>query len=209
MAQLCVGLVKSVDPNGTHTFISEERDALYMDATYLLYRLLFILYAEGRGLLPANYPEYEFVSLKKILEEAVQMRDDPTLAQSRPASLWDELNALFNFIDIGDAPPHIPAFDGGLFDNASRRYLGILKINNVYMAEALCQLAFEADPKDTAKIERIDYRDLSVRHLGSLYEGMIEYRLFIAEEDLLARQEKGRVCTICRLRVPSVKQMTN
>jgi len=49
-------------------------------------------------------------------------------------------------------------------------------------------------PSSDSPLERIDYRDLSVRHLGSLYEGMIEYQLFIAEEDLLVRREKsGRV----------------
>jgi hypothetical protein len=194
MAQLCVGLVKAIDPDGSCSFSAAERDALYMDATYLLYRLLFILYAEARGLLPAGQPEYEPVSLARLLDEAQQMRGSLALAQARPTSLWDGLHALFNFIDIGDTPTHIPAFDGGLFDDRSRRYLGSCKISNIYLAEALCQLAFEADPKDPESLECIDYRDLSVRHLGSLYEGMIEYRLFIAEEDLLARQEKeGRV----------------
>ena len=193
MAQLCIGLLKAIDPDGVHTFTGEERDALYMDATYLLYRLLFILYAEARGLLPIRDPDYELVSLKKIVEEAVQMRRDPALASVKPTSLWDGLVALFNFIDIGDVSTHIPAFDGGLFDDRPRRYLGTYKIRNTFLAEALCQLAFEVDPKEPIHSELIDYRDLSVRHLGSLYEGMIEYQLFIAEEDLLAHQEKGQI----------------
>lgn len=88
----------------------------------------------------------------------------------------------------------IPPYNGGLFENDDKVYLNQYKIANRFLAEALVELAYLSDSKDDKEPERIDYRDLSVRHLGSLYEGMIEYRLFIAEEELLARRDKdGKV----------------
>ena len=88
----------------------------------------------------------------------------------------------------------IPPYNGGLFENDDKAYLKDYKIANRFLAEALVELAYLSDPKGETKPELIDYRDLSVRHLGSLYEGMIEYRLFIAEEELLARRDKdGKV----------------
>ena len=193
MAHLCLGLVQAVDPNRTHMFTEQERSQIYQDATYLLYRLLFILYAEARGLLPDS-AEYHPVGLENLINQAVKLSENPDLAAERPTCLWDALTALFNFIDIGDPPLSIPPFDGGLFDDSERPYLRQYKIHNTYLAAALRALAFEIDPKASSAPSRIDYRDLSVRHLGSLYEGMIEYRLFIAETDLLARTEKdGRV----------------
>jgi len=194
MAYLCLGLVRAVDPTGDHIFTEEERSQIYQDATYLLYRLLFILYAEARGLLPAGQTEYQTVSLETLVNEAIQMVVNPQPTSIRPTSLWDGLTALFNFIDIGDPPLSIPPFDGGLFDDSDRPYLSHFKLDNSFVAPALYHLAYELDAQNITQPNRIDYRDLSVRHLGSLYEGMIEYRLYIAEGDLLARREKdGRV----------------
>jgi len=58
MAQLCIGLVQAIDPDGAKIFHRTQRDAIYRDATYLLYRLLFILYAEARRLLPMERADY-------------------------------------------------------------------------------------------------------------------------------------------------------
>jgi len=195
MAQLCMGLVRAVDSAGSRTFTEAERGQIYRDATYLLYRLLFILYAEARGLLPADNPHYQDVGLRQLIDAALLLRSAPQRAAARPTLLWDRLATLFNLVDTGDpGPAQIPAFDGGLFDNSDHPYLRDYRIENIYLAEALVQLTFQPGIKSPDDLERLDYRDLSVRHLGSLYEGMIEYRLYIAEEDLLARTEKeGRV----------------
>jgi methylase of polypeptide subunit release factors len=190
IAQLCLGLVRASDPSGNYSITEEERNAIYRDATYLLYRLLFIFYAEARGLLPVGEPAYDEISLRQLVDEAVNLQSNPDQAAEHPTSLWEALLSLFNRIDVGDLVLHVPAFNGGLFDNAQRAYLNKYAIQNPYLADALVQLAFIRDPRQPDRMDRIDYRDLSVRHLGNLYEGMIEYRLFIAEEDLLARREK-------------------
>jgi len=194
MAQLCMGLVHAIDPERTKSYTEQERDAVYRDATYLLYRLLFILYAEARNLLPMDRPDYRAVSLHSMLDEAVELRDAPLKSGVRPTSLWSQLSSLFNAIQYSDEYLGIPAYNGGLFDNKDKPYLRDYTIENKYLADALCELAFLPDPKGERSPERIDYCDLSVRHLGSLYEGMIEYKLFIADRQLYARRDKtGRV----------------
>ena len=190
IAQLCLGLVRAIHPSGEYSFTEAERDAIYRDATYLLYRLLFILYAEARGLLPSGEPDYDEISLHNLIDEASTLQANPDQAANRPTSLWDALLSLFNRIDVGDIALHVSAFNGGLFDNSQRPYLSKYAIQNPYLADALVQLAFYRNPSQPDKLESIDYRDLSVRHLGSLYEGMIEYRLFIAEENLLSPARK-------------------
>jgi len=194
MAQLCMGLVQAVDPGGTHRFSEGERAAIYRDATYLLYRLLFILYAEARGLLPMERADYRAVSLGSLIEEAGWLRQNPGQQADKPTSLWEQLDSLFNAIHYSDEYLGIPPYNGGLFENKDKPYLSQYAIENSYLAEALCELAYQRNPKEDNPPVRIDYRDLSVRHLGSLYEGMIEYQLFIAEERLLARRDKdGKV----------------
>ena len=194
MAHLCMGLVHAIDPQRTRSFTAQERDAIYRDATYLLYRLLFILYAEARGLLPVERTDYQAVSLHSIIEEATELRLDPHKLAEHPIRLWTQLGTLFNAIQYSDEYLGVPPYNGGLFDNKDKPHLRDYAIENRFLAQALYELAFLPDPKDERLAEPIDYRDLSVRHLGSLYEGMIEYKLFIAEEELLARRDKdGRV----------------
>jgi len=194
MAQLCMGTVRAIDPAGTKAFSEQERAAIYRDATYLLYRLLFILYAEARGLLPMDRPDYRAVSLNYVIDEAAELRLHPDKAAAKPTGLWKQLTTLFNAIHYSDEYLGIPPYNGGLFEDQDKPFLTQYEIENVYLAEALCELAFLPDPKGEGPPERIDYCDLSVRHLGSLYEGMIEYQLFIAERELLARRSKdGKV----------------
>jgi hypothetical protein len=194
MAQLCMGFVNAVDPEGSKSFSEDERGAIYRDATYLLYRLLFILYAEARGLLPMDRPDYQSVSLSRIVDEAVELCQHPSQSNLMPFSLWAQLSTLFNAIHFSDEYLGIPPYNGGLFEDKDKPYLKDYQIDNAYLAEALYELTFLLEEKSAEAPERIDYRDLSVRHLGSLYEGMIEYKLFIAEEELLARRDKkGKV----------------
>ncbi|MBT7189902.1 MAG: hypothetical protein HN916_06890 [Anaerolineae bacterium] len=191
MAQLCMGFVNAVDPEGSKSFSEDERAAIYRDATYLLYRLLFILFAEARGLLPMDRSDYQSVSLSRIVDEAVELCQHPSQSNLIPFSLWAQLSTLFNAIHFSDEYLGIPPYNGGLFEDKDKPYLKDYQINNTYLAEALFELTFLLEEKGTETPERIDYRDLSVRHLGSLYEGMIEYKLFIAEEELLARRDKN------------------
>lgn len=194
MAQLCMGLVQAIDPNGTRAFTDAERDEIYRNSTYLLYRLLFIFYAEARNLLPMDREDYRSISLNRLVEDAKAIHLNPGENTNQQTKLWDQLNTLFNAIQYSDEYMGIPPYNGGLFENDDKEYLEKHKISNRFLAEALVELAYLNDPKDETSVERIDYRDLSVRHLGSLYEGMIEYRLFIAEEELLARRDKdGKV----------------
>lgn len=194
MAQLCMGLVHAIDPSGTRAFTDAERDEIYRNATYLLYRLLFIFYAEARNLLPMDREDYRAISLNRLVEDAYAVHLNPGNTAIHQTNLWDQLNTLFNAIQYSDEYMGIPPYNGGLFENDDKAYLKEYKIANRFLAEALVELAYLSDPKGETEPERIDYRDLSVRHLGSLYEGMIEYRLFIAEEELLARRDKdGKV----------------
>ena len=191
IAQLCMGLVHAVDPSGSRAFTDAERDEIYRNATYLLYRLLFIFYAEARNLLPMDREDYRAISLNRLVEDAYKIHLNPGNDAIQQTTLWEQLNTLFSAIHYSDEYMGIQPYNGGLFENDDKDYLKEYKIANRFLAEALVELAYLSDTKGETEPERIDYRDLSVRHLGSLYEGMIEYRLFIAEEELLARQDKN------------------
>jgi len=190
MARLCLGLVEAT---GQDRFSEEERDAIYRDATYLLYRILFILYAEARGLLPMDNPPYQEASLNALVETARSYKLQG-IPNARATTLWRRLKRLCNAIYESDPELGIPAYNGGLFDDADKPHLRQGAIADGHLTQALFDLAYLPDGDGDDGYRRIDYRDLSVRHLGSIYEGMIEYKLQIAEETLWARRDrKGSV----------------
>jgi hypothetical protein len=185
LRDLCQGFVER---DGQEAYTSDERDEVFHDATVLLYRLLFILYAEARDLLPLEEPEYHSASLDALVERAAREVKVTGLADPDGTQLWRDLSDLCSWINSGDADHHIPAYNGNLFDDSDKRYIHDHTIADKYLAPALFSLGAIEEGTE-ARFRRIDYRDLSVRHLGSIYEGLLEYKLFIAQERRVRRAD--------------------
>ena len=182
---LCLGFVEDERPN---KYDRAKLDLVYQNSIYLLYRILFLLYAEARGLLPLATPAYRAVSLASIVEDALAYRGGTYLGE--PFSMWKRLAQLFAVVDDGDAELGVRPYNGGLFSDAERPYLKAHQIADAYLAPALVDLAYIYA---RGRNEHIDYRDLSVRHLGTLYEGLLEYRLnLVAGRPVVVRDERGK-----------------
>lgn len=189
----------------------ELRD-IYEATLTLLYRLLFLLYAEARDLLPIREGPYREASLRKIKEE---IADKGGIAESEVAdrlrkafsakehALYDRLGRLCRAMDKGDASLNVPIYNGGLFitdpaegEDRSReqriaRFLAEHKVPDQHLALAIDRLARDPDDR-THSLVSIDYKSLAVRHLGSIYEGLLEFKLKVADEDLATKTEKKK-----------------
>jgi hypothetical protein len=199
LGRICYGFV---EVEGKVQFTDSERQEIFHNSVYLLYRILFLLYAESRGLLPLDNPEYYEKSITHLTELALQKHQGTTIGKD-PLEMWKNLRTLCEWIDTGYDDLGIATYDGGLFDNKEKPYLTAYVIQDAYLSEALYYLTYyeRAKGKDSPfppfpfspSSSKIDYRDLSVRHLGSLYEGILEYKLFIAEERMVGRQENKTI----------------
>lgn len=184
----------------------------------LLYRLLFLLYAEARDLLPIGESPYQAASLKRIKDEVaghagkVEGQVTDSLKKAYTASktgIYDRLARLFAVMDKGDSMLNVPCYNGGLFitdpkkggtgvppvnedrEHRIARFLAVSKVPDVYLAQAIDRLSRDQDEKTFALVF-IDYKSLEVRHLGSIYEGLLEFKLKVAEEDLATKTEKKK-----------------
>ncbi len=182
--QLCQGLVESCRAAGEDVTVPETRTAIYKNALFLVYRLLFVLYAEARELLPLDLARYRAVCLRDLLAE-VRDNHRQGMHYEDEDALWTRLQALFALIDQGDPAAGVPAYNGGLFDPGRRPFLTGHRMRNDYLQAALIRLTTIPSRGRSYDQDReprpIDYRDLSVRHLGSLYEGLLEYSLYVVE----------------------------
>jgi type I restriction-modification system DNA methylase subunit len=151
----------------------------------LLYRLLFCLYAEARGLLPVDNPHYEGYSLRK---QKVALASD--LGAERTFSgqsddLYNDLRGLFRMVDKGDSQLGVTEYNGGLFSADKHPYFTGRFVSDRLLAQAL-DLLYRVGG------EFVDYRDLSIRHLGTIYERLLDYRLEETPQGLGLSPASGR-----------------
>ena len=134
-------------------------------AIALLYRLLFILYAEDRGLLPVQNLRYDDYSLRKRRDDVKRRKDAKDVFSTRFCRYWGDLQDLCQAIDRGDASIGLPPYNGGLFNAAQTPLLTAVNLNDQVLADVPAALSF-----DSKTGSYINYRDLSVEQLGSIYE---------------------------------------
>lgn len=160
-------------------YLAELREATLI----LLYRLLFILYAEDRNLLPARDERYDDYSLRKIREDIARRSDANDAFSDTAGRYWQHLADLFRIISIGDVSIGMPAYNGGLFEEGRAPLLSRAKVPDARFAPLLDDLSRRADLLRAW----INYRDLSVQHLGGIYERLLEYSLTLEQGRIVAR----------------------
>lgn len=165
LEELINGFLTYPDNNLT----TSDTDTVHENCLILLYRLLFILYAESRGLLPLENLEYQSeYSLDALATEIHNSLDENATIPALRSDYWTRLQNLFTLIDKGWAE-YVPQYNGGLFNLTRQVFLGTKKIGNNILADVINALT------RTTKRERITYQDLAIQHLGNIYEGLLEY----------------------------------
>ncbi len=150
-------------------------DSVREASLILLYRLLFILYAEDRNLLPVNDSRYDDYGLRdKIRMDIGKRKDESDVFSETAARYWSGLDDLCRAIDKGDASIGLPPYNGGLFNGTKTPLLNDIRLSDAVMAEVIDKLSFE-DTENGRKY--INYRDLTVQQLGSIYERLLEYEV--------------------------------
>ena len=141
-------------------------------ALVLLYRLLFVLYAEDRGLLPVNDSRYDDYGLRKRVRDDIARRmSDGDAFSTHAASYYDHLMTLCKLIDKGDASIGLPPYNGGLFAPDAAPLLESARLPDAAMAPIVHDLSHT----EAAGGRRfVNYRDMSVQQLGSIYERLLE-----------------------------------
>ena len=154
--------------------------AIYDSSLIMLYRLLFVLYAEARDLLPIQGSDLyrERYSLRFMAHDVARELDAGRILLADSSRIYFALQELFSFINTGSPPLKISTFNGGLFDpqRAGNIFLDTHRISDARLQQAIDMLT-RISGNGSDERHFIDYRDLSVRNLGTIYEGLLEYHL--------------------------------
>lgn len=153
----------------------------------VLFRLLFQAYAEDRGLLPAGRNErFDKNSLKDRAKDLIKQGKDFEFGDA--SSIWFDHMQIWDAIDQGSPEMQIPAYNGGLFGIDEKLHpegflIRSLSVPDRVMGPALRALVIDDNTEDGVP-GMVDFRSLSVREFGTIYEGLLESSLSVAEQDL-------------------------
>ncbi len=158
---------------------------LYDGLSTVLLRLIFVLYAEDRGLLPMSHPvyadHYSVVGLgEKLARDAVAYGE----AQTRRYGAWARLVSLFRMIWGGAQHPglSLPPRQGALFHPDRFPFLEGRPAQSSHTTDRV-----DMPPVDDAVLrdtlerllyldgQRISYRNLEVEQIGSVYEALMGF----------------------------------
>ena len=148
-------------------------------ALKILYRILFVLYAEARDLLPVSDARYREISIDTLRNKLESLESD-----GDGDGCWRHLLRIFAGISDGDAEHNLPQYNGDLFAHNSQ--IDGAQVRNMFIIPALRGLLERNG-------ESIDYAALDVRHLGSIYERLLEFSVNQAEADILVREDSKGV----------------
>ena len=141
-------------------------------ALIFLYRLLFLLYAEDRDLLPVNDSRYDDYGLRKSVRDDIDKRIAAGDTFSTVASNYhNHISTLCRQVDQGDASIGLPPYNGGLFALQAAPMLEQARLSDHVLAPLIHRLSRtggESGPR------YVNYRDMTVQQLGSIYERLLE-----------------------------------
>ncbi len=180
---LCQGFL-----DGNESLSPNDLSEIHENALILLYRLLFLMYAESareQELLPLSNLVYRDRIGLYAIKRDVASREE-WLAESH--TLWSRLRDLFGFIHRGNEELGIYEYNGGLFDPARYPFLETNQIGDRYLAEAIRLLACTEEDGHPGFF---DYATLDVRELGSIYEGLLEHRLILRDGSLVWEKDRS------------------
>jgi len=142
--------------------------AAFEQALTVVYRVLFLLFAESRGLVPTWHPIYRESYSMDALRGAAE--------RGRAVGLWDGLRAVGRLASAGCRAGDltVTAFNGRLFDPSRAPLAERRNLDDEAASRAVLALTTRRSPERGGR-ERIAYRDLGVEQLGAVYETLLDY----------------------------------
>lgn len=158
----------------------------YSLSLLVLFRLLFVAYAEDRGLLPyGRNPRYDHHAVKSIARDFT--KDPNQTFDEQETSLWTGIKTVWSAIDNGNTGWSVPQYNGGLFSSVPGEHQLGAALTHMELTDAEFGPVLRAllvDIGEDGMWGPVDFRSLNVREFGTLFEGLLESNLSVAPTDL-------------------------
>jgi hypothetical protein len=172
-----------IDKNNNFKLNDESLEKVRSPIFILLYRLIFVLYAESRNVFDTeNSTYYQKFSLEWIKQEWILNLE--SLSKLPEYEVQKRIQYLFHLIEVGSDALELTtdefsmiSYYGRLFDRDIHKELEKWRIPNKYFLDAISFISRTKVGKSNYFF--LDYSALKTRHLGSIYEHLLEFHLTI------------------------------
>lgn len=161
------------------------KEAYFAQLLRLIYRLIFVFSIEERGLLKdangqTNAAYTQGYALARLRDMALRRRLRGQYG-NRFDDLWQSMRIVFKSLNHGEPRLGLPAL-GGLFNTSQCPALDVAELSNANLLATMQSMRWAAQAGGS--LAPIDYRNMGVEELGSVYESLLE---LVPEVDLPAR----------------------
>lgn len=144
----------------------------FQELLRLVYRLIFLLTVEERGLL---HPEGSSESARRLYAEGYGLRRlrERSIRRSshdRFLDLWESTKIVFRGLAVGEWRLALPAL-AGIFAPTQCPTLDAAKLENRALLLAMFRLSWL---REASGLARVNWRDMGPEELGSVYESLLE-----------------------------------
>jgi hypothetical protein len=158
-----------------------KKEDYFAQLLRLIYRLIFVFSIEERGLLKdangqTNAAYTQGYALARLRDMAFRRR-----TRNRFDDLWQSMRIVFKGLNHGEPRLGLPAL-GGLFNTTQCPALDVAELSNAHLLATMQSMRWAAQAGGS--LAPIDYRNMGVEELGSVYESLLELE---PEVDLPAR----------------------
>ncbi|MCO5256306.1 MAG: restriction endonuclease [Lentimicrobium sp.] len=193
--QMANGFLKHPENEMLREVVAEgtmSADAYYLHSLRLIYRVLFLLVIEDRGLV---FPDKGGNATKKQREIYFQYYSISHLRQiasrriyvdGNKHDLWESLKVTFRLFEEQQSAQKLglQALGSGIFEPGALGVLSHSTIDNMHLLEMMHRLSFFRDDERNIWV-KVNYSDLDVEEFGSVYEGLLEYQPVFTNENLM------------------------
>ncbi|HPG32205.1 MAG TPA: restriction endonuclease [Lentimicrobium sp.] len=191
--QMANGFLKHPENEMLREVVAEgtmSADAFYLHSLRLIYRVLFLLVIEDRGLV---FPDKGGNATKKQRETYFQYYSISHLRQiasrrifvdGNKHDLWESLKVTFRLFEEQQSAQKLglQALGSGIFEPGALGVLSHSIIDNAHLLEMMHRLSFFRDDERRIWV-KVNYSDLDVEEFGSVYEGLLEYQPVFTDEN--------------------------
>lgn len=202
--ELLEAITKDID--STQKSDQQINSALYQAASRIVMRMVVLLFAEARNLLPRDIVEYnQSYGIEGLFEQLkMALAYESKLNMKNQYGAWRRIISLFNLVHEGSSHQtiNLQGYGGILFERGNLKSedeilqcIAIFenmnfKLNDCQVYELLekikvGKLKVKQGNKNVWVKGPVDFSDLRTEYIGIMYEGLLDYSLKRATEPLI------------------------
>jgi len=171
--------------------LAEKPDDVYQAAVTVMMRVVFLLFAEERGMLPTEKLYWDSYAIRDVIDDlqkraahGEELLDETYDTWHRLLAVSDALHGGVNYDEM-----RMPAYGGSLLDPDRFPWLSAtddkglrIKVRDRVMLHVLKSVQYANIGKEA---RRISFRDIDVEQIGYIYEGLLGYTCTTVKDEVV------------------------